>query len=105
MRISVAFYLEGRQAIESCGVNCFRGDIGDVCYKLLQIPAGLLQVCGVNDDLHQLQRQSYSFKLKDRILYHDCMCVRCSNLGQSYVGLLDEVLQAAAESSRQQKVG
>lgn len=33
----------------------FRRNIGDVCYELLQIPTGLLQVGGVNDDLHQLQ--------------------------------------------------
>lgn len=48
-------YLESGQAIESRGVNCFRRDIGDVCYKFLQIPAGLLQVGCVNNDLHQLQ--------------------------------------------------
>lgn len=48
------FYLKCGQAIESCGVNCFRGDVGDICYKLLQISAGLLQVGCVNDDLHQL---------------------------------------------------
>lgn len=52
MHITFTFYLECGQAIESCGVDCFGGDIGDVCYKLLQIPAGLLQVGGVNDDLH-----------------------------------------------------
>lgn len=39
---------------------CFRGDVGDVCYELLQIPAGLLQVGGVNDDLHQLQREGHT---------------------------------------------
>lgn len=39
---------------------CFRGDVGDVCYELLQIPAGLLQVGGINDDLHQLQREGHT---------------------------------------------
>lgn len=50
-------YLECGQAIESCSVHSFRGDIGDICYKILKISAGLFQVGGVNDDLHQLQQK------------------------------------------------
>lgn len=57
------FYLECGQAIKSCGVYCFGGDVGDVCYELLQVPAGLLQVGGVNDDLHQLQGGGYDSRL------------------------------------------
>lgn len=49
-------YLECGEAIESGGVHRFRGNVGDVCDKLLQIPTGLLQVGGVNDDLHQLRK-------------------------------------------------
>lgn len=49
-------YLECGEAVEPGGVHRFRGNIGDVCDELLQIAAGLLQVGGVNDDLHQLQQ-------------------------------------------------
>lgn len=49
-------YLECGEAIESGGVHRFRGHVGDVCDELLQIPTGLLQVGGVDDDLHQLQK-------------------------------------------------
>lgn len=49
-------YLECGKAVEPRGVDRFRGDVGDVCDELLQVPTGLLQVGGVNDDLHQLQQ-------------------------------------------------
>ena len=55
-------------------MNCFRGDVGDVCYKLLQILAGLLQVGGVNDDLHQLEKQGNSFRLIVRLNNSVCDC-------------------------------
>lgn len=58
------FYLECGQAVKSCGVNRFRGDVGDVCDELLEIPAGLFQVGGVNDDLHQLQKRRSQFKIQ-----------------------------------------
>lgn len=67
-------HLEGRQSVESCGVNCFWGDVGDVCYEFLQIPAGLLQVGGINDDLYQLQRQGYSSSLSPECFSRLCVC-------------------------------
>ena len=54
---------------------CFGGDVGNVCYKLLQIPAGLLQVGGVNDDLHELQKEGYNVRLCDSVLGLDDVCV------------------------------
>lgn len=84
-----------------------RGDVGDVCYELLQIPAGLLQVGCVNDDLHQLQTRtkcdcSWTTRTHPRVC---CSQESGSYLRQSYVRLLDEVLQTAAECSCQQQVG
>lgn len=52
----MAGYLECGKAVEPGGVHRFRGNVGDVCDELLQVAAGLLQVGGVNDDLHQLQQ-------------------------------------------------
>lgn len=49
-------YLECGEAVKPCCVHRFRGDVGDVCDELLQVAAGLLQVGGVYDDLHQLQQ-------------------------------------------------
>lgn len=66
-------HLEGGQSVESCGVNCFWGDVGDVRYEFLQIPAGLLQVGGVNDDLYQLQRQGYSSSLNPECFSRLCV--------------------------------
>lgn len=48
-------HLECGEAVEPGGVHRFRGHVGDVCDELLQVATGLLQVGGVNDDLHQLQ--------------------------------------------------
>lgn len=36
-------------------MNGFLRNVRDVSYKVLQVFAGLLQVCCVYDDLHQLQ--------------------------------------------------
>lgn len=55
-------YLECGEAIESGGVHRLGGNVGDVCDELLQIPTGLLQVGGVNDDLHQLRKGRWSFR-------------------------------------------
>lgn len=64
-------YLECGQAIQSCGVHSFRGDIGDICYEVLQILACLLQVGGVNDDLHQLQKECHNFEGNFEVLCLD----------------------------------
>lgn len=55
----------------------FRGDISDVRYELLQIPAGLFQLGGVNDDLHQLQKENDNFRLNKTVfgLHGLCECV------------------------------
>lgn len=47
-------HLERGQAIKSGGVHGFGGDVGDVGDEVLQVATGLLQVGGVDDDLHQL---------------------------------------------------
>lgn len=48
-------YLEGGQAVESGGVHGLWGHVGDVGDELLQVPAGLLQVGGVDNDLDKLK--------------------------------------------------
>ncbi len=46
------FYLEGGKPVESCGMNRFRGDIGDVRDKILQVFTRMLQMGGVDDNLN-----------------------------------------------------
>lgn len=55
-------------------MDCFWGDVGDICYKLFQVPAGLLQVGGVNDDLHQLCEIT-GVRLGNKILDPDDVCL------------------------------
>lgn len=99
-------YLERGQAVKSGGVHSFGGDVGDVGDEVLQVATGLFQVGGVDDDLHQLQPENHScwepFPATLHAREHKSICWY---LRQAYVGLLDEVLQGAAERSRQEQVG
>ena len=52
--------LKGGGAVELGGVHGVGGHVGDVGDELLQVVAGLLQVCGVDDDLNQLREHTHT---------------------------------------------
>lgn len=48
------YYLKGGGAVQFGGVNRVWQHVGDVGDELFQAVTGQLKVCGVNDDLNQL---------------------------------------------------